>query len=232
MALGLVALSTLDSGSSTATIAALLVVFGLGFGLVSQVLTVAIQNAVDRRDLGIATASREPVPLARRRGRRRRLRRDLRTARASSSTPRRSRVARRCSSCWCCKRSRCRAGGGGTMSFSPQGPAAQRGVRRARVGRRERRAAALGRPALHTHDFDEAFYVLEGELSSRSRTRWSPSARASSCSRRATSPHTLANHSDAPARYVLVITPAGFERYFARMADESRPSGRCSRSRR
>ena len=31
--------------------------FGLGFGLVSQVLVVAIQNAVDRRDIGIATAS-------------------------------------------------------------------------------------------------------------------------------------------------------------------------------
>ena len=29
--------------------------------------------------------------------------------------------------------------------------------------------------------------------------------------------HTLANHSDAPARYLLVCTPAGFERYFARM---------------
>jgi hypothetical protein len=26
--------------------------------------------------------------------------------------------------------------------------------------------------------------------------------------------HALANQSDAPARYVLVITPAGFERYF------------------
>jgi EmrB/QacA subfamily drug resistance transporter len=57
MALGLVALSTLDSESSTVTIAALLVVFGLGFGLVSQVLTTAIQSAVDRSDLGIATAS-------------------------------------------------------------------------------------------------------------------------------------------------------------------------------
>ncbi len=57
MALGLVGLSTLDAGTSTATIAALLAFFGLGFGLVSQVLTVAIQNAVDRRDLGIATAS-------------------------------------------------------------------------------------------------------------------------------------------------------------------------------
>ena len=36
---------------------AVLVVFGLGFGMVSQVLVLAIQNAVDRRDLGIATAS-------------------------------------------------------------------------------------------------------------------------------------------------------------------------------
>jgi EmrB/QacA subfamily drug resistance transporter len=57
MALGLVALSTIDAHTSPATIALLLAFFGLGFGLVSQVLTVAIQNAVDRRDLGIATAS-------------------------------------------------------------------------------------------------------------------------------------------------------------------------------
>jgi EmrB/QacA subfamily drug resistance transporter len=57
MAAGLLALSTLDAHSSKVTIVALLAVFGLGFGLVSQVLTVAIQNAVDRRDLGIATAS-------------------------------------------------------------------------------------------------------------------------------------------------------------------------------
>jgi EmrB/QacA subfamily drug resistance transporter len=56
MAAGLLALSTMDAGTGTATIALLLAFFGLGFGLVSQVLTVAIQNAVDRRDLGIATA--------------------------------------------------------------------------------------------------------------------------------------------------------------------------------
>jgi hypothetical protein len=35
-----------------------------------------------------------------------------------------------------------------------------------------------------------------------------------------TVPHTLANHSDAPARYVLVCTPAGFERHWARIAAE------------
>jgi len=57
MAAGLLALSPIDADTSKATIAALLAFFGVGFGLVSQVLTVAIQNAVDRRDLGIATAS-------------------------------------------------------------------------------------------------------------------------------------------------------------------------------
>ncbi len=30
----------------------------------------------------------------------------------------------------------------------------------------------------------------------------------------------MANLGDAPARYVLVITPAGFERHFARLAAE------------
>ena len=32
--------------------------------------------------------------------------------------------------------------------------------------------------------------------------------------------HTLANQSDGPARYLLVCTPAGFERYFARMNED------------
>jgi hypothetical protein len=34
-------------------------------------------------------------------------------------------------------------------------------------------------------------------------------------------PHALANHSYAPARYVLVCTPAGFERHWARLAAEA-----------
>jgi hypothetical protein len=34
-----------------------MVVFGLGFGMVTQILMVAIQSAVDRRELGTATAS-------------------------------------------------------------------------------------------------------------------------------------------------------------------------------
>jgi MFS family permease len=57
MAVGLLALSRIGTGTSELTAGVILAVFGLGFGMVSQVLTVAVQNAVDRRDLGIATAS-------------------------------------------------------------------------------------------------------------------------------------------------------------------------------
>jgi EmrB/QacA subfamily drug resistance transporter len=57
MAVGLFLLSRMDAGTSRVTMSAVLVLFGVGFGMVSQVLTVAIQNAVDRRDIGIATGS-------------------------------------------------------------------------------------------------------------------------------------------------------------------------------
>jgi EmrB/QacA subfamily drug resistance transporter len=57
MSVGLLLLSRLDANASYATVAADTVVFGLGFGMVSQLLVLAIQNAVDQRDIGIATAS-------------------------------------------------------------------------------------------------------------------------------------------------------------------------------
>jgi predicted MFS family arabinose efflux permease len=57
MTLGLLLLAQMGAGTSQAAASLLLVVFGLGFGMVSQVLTVALQNAVERHDLGIATAS-------------------------------------------------------------------------------------------------------------------------------------------------------------------------------
>jgi EmrB/QacA subfamily drug resistance transporter len=57
MAAGLLLLSRMDASTPRATASLFLVVFGLGFGMVSQVLTVAVQNAVERSDIGIATAS-------------------------------------------------------------------------------------------------------------------------------------------------------------------------------
>jgi EmrB/QacA subfamily drug resistance transporter len=57
MSAGLLLLSSLDATSSRATVAVFMVVFGLGFGMVTQILMVAIQNAVDRREIGTATAA-------------------------------------------------------------------------------------------------------------------------------------------------------------------------------
>jgi EmrB/QacA subfamily drug resistance transporter len=57
MTLGLVLMSTMDGATSRTTTSIFMAVFGLGFGMVSQVLVLAIQNSVQQRDLGIATAS-------------------------------------------------------------------------------------------------------------------------------------------------------------------------------
>jgi EmrB/QacA subfamily drug resistance transporter len=57
MAAALGALAALASHPSQTATAIALAVFGLGFGMVGQVLIVAVQNGVDRRQLGIAMAT-------------------------------------------------------------------------------------------------------------------------------------------------------------------------------
>jgi quercetin dioxygenase-like cupin family protein len=75
-----------------------------------------------------------------------------------------------------------------------------------------------GRPPLHRHDFDEAFYVLEGELTFQlEQDVFTRRAGELAFAPRGVA-HTYANLSGAPARALLVITPAGFERYFDRIA--------------
>jgi len=57
MTAALAGLALLAGDASRVSIGAGLVVFGLGFGMVTQVLVTAVQNGVDRRQLGIATAT-------------------------------------------------------------------------------------------------------------------------------------------------------------------------------
>jgi quercetin dioxygenase-like cupin family protein len=76
-------------------------------------------------------------------------------------------------------------------------------------------------PPLHTHDFDEAFYMLEGELIFQVDDALATKRAGELSFAPRNVAHALANHSDAPARYVLVCTPAGFERHWARMAAEA-----------
>ena len=56
MVVGLLLLSRLDVGTSTVASALYLLVLGLGLGSVTQVLVLAVQNAVDYRVLGAATS--------------------------------------------------------------------------------------------------------------------------------------------------------------------------------
>jgi EmrB/QacA subfamily drug resistance transporter len=56
MTLGLYLLSTMDPSSSSTSIALFMFVLGLGLGMVMQVLILAVQNAVDYSDLGVATS--------------------------------------------------------------------------------------------------------------------------------------------------------------------------------
>ncbi len=56
MSVGLLLLTRLDVGTSTAASAVYLFVLGLGLGSIMQVLVLAVQNAVDYRLLGAATS--------------------------------------------------------------------------------------------------------------------------------------------------------------------------------
>jgi mannose-6-phosphate isomerase-like protein (cupin superfamily) len=76
-------------------------------------------------------------------------------------------------------------------------------------------------PPLHHHDFDEAFYVLAGELTFQLGDRLFTAEAGRFAFARGGVHHTLANRGDEEARYVLVCTPAGFERYFDRVAAET-----------
>jgi quercetin dioxygenase-like cupin family protein len=76
-------------------------------------------------------------------------------------------------------------------------------------------------PPLHTHDFDEVFYMLEGEMLFQVEDALVTKRAGELSFAPRNVPHTLANHGDEPARYVLVCTPAGFERHWARIAAEA-----------
>ena len=73
----------------------------------------------------------------------------------------------------------------------------------------------LAGPRLHHHALDELFWVLDGELAFQLGT-------SSACAARASSPsppagwRTRSPTTPTPARTLIVCTPAGFERHFAR----------------
>jgi quercetin dioxygenase-like cupin family protein len=76
-------------------------------------------------------------------------------------------------------------------------------------------------PPLHHHAFDEAFYVLEGELTFQLGDERRTAGPGELVFAPGGAVHTLGNLSGAPARYLLICAPPGFERRF--MAEPDGP---------
>lgn len=78
---------------------------------------------------------------------------------------------------------------------------------------------ATAGPPLHIHrSWDEAFYVLEGEMTFLIDGRTSTAPAGSFVFIPRGIPHTFWNESAAPARQVTVFNPAGIEEYFAEVS--------------
>ena len=75
-------------------------------------------------------------------------------------------------------------------------------------------------PPLHHHAFDESFYVLDGELTFQLGDELATAGPGAFVLAPAGAHHTLANLSTDSASYLLICTPAGFERYFAKVEAE------------
>jgi quercetin dioxygenase-like cupin family protein len=75
-------------------------------------------------------------------------------------------------------------------------------------------------PPLHVHDrLHDMFYVLEGELSFRVRGDTHTLGPGSFACVPPGVPHTFANTSDAPVRFLNFNTPAGWEHYMRELAE-------------
>ena len=73
---------------------------------------------------------------------------------------------------------------------------------------------------IHLHQrTEEAFYVLDGTLSLWLHDRAVTYPQGSYVVVPPGRPHTFWNPGDAPAAYLTMISPAGFERYLAELAD-------------
>ena len=80
-------------------------------------------------------------------------------------------------------------------------------------------AGAKG-PPLHHHAFDEAFYILAGEATFRLGDELVTRRAGELVFAPRGAHHAFGNQSGADIRWLLICAPAGFERYFQRMAAE------------
>ena len=84
-----------------------------------------------------------------------------------------------------------------------------------------------GRPPPHYHlNEDEAFRILEGRVASLVSGEWREVGPGGSAFMPRRVVHTFNNVGDQPARVLIMTTPSGFEKFFARCAEEfAKPGG-------
>ncbi|PYL06612.1 MAG: cupin domain-containing protein [Verrucomicrobia bacterium] len=84
-----------------------------------------------------------------------------------------------------------------------------------------------GGPPLHYHlNEDEIFHVLEGRVAFFLDGEWREVGPGGSAFMPRGVAHTFKNVGDAPSRVLIMTIPSGFEKFFARCAEEfARPDG-------
>lgn len=80
-------------------------------------------------------------------------------------------------------------------------------------------------PPLHRHDFDEFFYVLEGEIVLDMGEERIRATAGDSVFVPGGAPHTFSNPGTKPATFQFVLNPAGFEKFFEEVAERFEAAG-------
>ena len=81
-------------------------------------------------------------------------------------------------------------------------------------------------PPMHVHhDAEEAFYVLDGEISIRMGTETIQAIAGSFILIPRETPHTFDNANDHPSRMLTIFSPPGFEQFFRQVAALTEPAG-------
>jgi len=76
-----------------------------------------------------------------------------------------------------------------------------------------------GGPPPHRHDFEELFYVLDGEIEITFRGVPAVAHTGETVAIPANAPHAFRNATDQPARLLCMVSPAGLEEFFVRVGD-------------
>ncbi len=81
-------------------------------------------------------------------------------------------------------------------------------------------------PPMHVHhDAEEAFYVLDGEITIRMGTETVQAIAGSFVLIPRETSHTFDNASDHPSRLLTIFSPPGFEQFFPQVAALPEPAG-------